>query len=443
MTTAPSNTAPSNAAPSDAASLEPAALDPAPLDPAPLDPVLFDFPENLVWLQHCATGPIPQPAVEAIEHGARIEHRIWELSFRDHVVDLPATVRRRAARLIGGREEDVSLTATTTTGLALVAQGFPWSEGDEVVLPLGEFPSNYWPWRVLAKRGVEVREVPLWEGQRAGAQAGDTTPPPPDVDPEARLLDALGPRTRVLSVSWVRFQDGLRLDLARLAAGCRERGVELVVDGIQGAGTLALDVASLPGVSAFATGGHKGLLSVHGLGFLWTTPALRERLAPPGGWLSVEDADRFSRPSTDFDRGFLADGRALETGVPNFVGAGALAASLKVLLDAGVERIETHVLGLHRRLLDRLSATPARGDEAHRLRGLLERGRLSSILALHHVGSGAEGGMDHLEAGQRRNLHASVREGYLRLAFHGWHRAVDVDRVADWMAELAAAGGGD
>ena len=94
----------------------------------------------------------------------------------------------------------------------------------------------------------------------------------------------------MLVVSWVRFQDGLKLDLAKLGAACRRRGIHFVVDGIQGAGTA---IPSLYGVSAVATGGHKGLLGPVGQGFLWTDPLFRKLLAPTGSWLSVEDGTEF------------------------------------------------------------------------------------------------------------------------------------------------------
>ena len=41
------------------------------------------------------------------------------------------------------------------------------------------------------------------------------------------------------------------------------------------------------GGSAFATGGHKGLLGPVGQGFLWTDPTFRHLLSPSGTWLSV------------------------------------------------------------------------------------------------------------------------------------------------------------
>ena len=240
----------------------------------------------------------------------------------------------------------------------------------------------------------------------------------------------------MLSVSWVRFQDGLVLDLGRLARGCAARGVDLVVDGIQGAGTLPVD---LDGVAAFATGGHKGLLAPQGLGFLATAPEFRKRLLPLGSWLSVEDATDFRRPSTDFDRDFLPDGSVFEQGVPDLLSGVALEASLEVLLAAGVEKIAEHVAALRAELIERLAGLPAWRDDAERLRRLHDAGRLGSIVALHHAGRGQQALVAIDRRGVGQGIYASVREGYLRLALHGWHASADVERIATWLADAPGA----
>ncbi len=396
----------------------------------PLDPAGFDL-QGRLWLMHCSDGPVPKASAAAAARMMEKELRPWELRWETDFLGAGAEARRAGAKVFGVREEDLSLTLNTSTGREAVAQGLSWEPGDEVLCPLGEFPSNAWPWKALASRGVQHLEVPLWTGHRAGAEAWSTLPPPPDADAETRLLEALTPRTKVLALSWVRFQDGLKLDLAWLGSACAEQGVALVVDGIQGCGT---EVPDLTGVAALACGGHKGLLAPQGQGLLWTDPAFRRRLQPQGTWISVEDGTAFARPSTDFQRTWLADGRGLEPGAPSFAACAALAASLELLAGAGVAAIGDHVRSLQERLLSGLADLPAWAEEAERLRGLWTEDRLGPILALYHGGRGPEALQGLLHEGYRQGLYASVREGYLRLAFHGWHGEADVDRVLTWLS---------
>ncbi|HJW73586.1 MAG TPA: aminotransferase class V-fold PLP-dependent enzyme [Geothrix sp.] len=395
----------------------------------PINPALFHLDDDHLWVMHCSEGPVPRASMRAVRAFMFKEMQPWQVRWEEDFQGIPAALRAEAAALLGGRAEDISLTATTSSGLVAVAQGFPWAVGDEVVAPLGEFPSNAWPWLALRSRGVRFREVPLWEGHAAGAEAWLTAPPTAEAEPETRLLEALGPNTKLLAVSWVRFQDGLKLDLARLAAGCAERGVHLVVDGIQGAGTVP---ATCEGLSAFASGGHKGLLAPQGLGFLWTEETFRQSLSPSGSWLSVEQATDFTRPSTDFDRAWLGDGRALEPGGPNLLHSSALLESLRLIQEPGVPAIADHVKRLQQQLLRALNVS-SWGREANRLSGLLEADRLGSILSLHHRGLGPEGLNRLLTSGYRHGIFASVREGYFRIAFHGYHSTGDADRVAEWL----------
>ncbi len=397
----------------------------------PLARDLFDLPPDLLWVMHCAEGPVPRAAIEAGRRMLDLEAHPWDSDFTRDVVGLPDRVRRGAARLLDGDAADVSLTQSTSSGLSMIAHAFPFQPGDEVVAPLGEFPANAWPWKSLQARGVAFREVPLWQGHQAGAAAWESAPVRAEDRPEDRLEAALGPATRVLTVSWVRFQDGLALDLARLAEMCAGRGVFLVVDGIQGAGTGTPD---LRGVSAFVTGGHKGLLGPAGQGFLWTAPGFRERLVPAGSWLSVEDFSRWARPGTDLDRQWLPDGRRLEPGNYNLLGAAVLGESLAILGQAGMARIAAHVRALQGLLIAGLRDLPAWPGEADRLEPLWASGRLGPILSLHKGSKDPAFLFDRLADGTRRSIHASVREGYLRIALHGWHDAADVDRLLEWLA---------
>ena len=396
----------------------------------PLNPALLHVDSDHLWLMHCSEGPVPRALVREVRAFLHKELWPWEMRFREDCLGVPQALRLEAARIVGAEVADITLTPSTSSGLVTVAQGMRWSRGDEVLAPLGEFPSNIWPWKAMEARGERCRELPLWEGHRAGADAWASTPPRAGVDPETRLLAALAPATQVLAVSWVRFQDGLKLDLAALGAGCRAKGVRLVVDGIQGAGTVRADLA---GASAFACGGHKGLLGPQGQGFLWTDPAFRQELIPSGSWMSVEDGTAFERPSTDHQRAWLADGRRLEPGTLTLMACAGALESFKTVNEAGIAAIEAHVHHLQARFLEGLRAVPAWAAEAERLQELLAADRLGSILGLHHGGQGPEALQRVLEKGLRRGIYASVREGYLRVAFHGWHEEADVERVLDWL----------
>ena len=106
-------------------------------------------------------------------------------------------VRQSGAELIGAGTDEIALIRNTTEGINLVAEGFPWQPGDNVVLPADEFPSNLYPWMNLASRGVEARRVPIEQGHVV-------------LD---RLAAACDARTRIIAVSWVGYANGWRHDV--------------------------------------------------------------------------------------------------------------------------------------------------------------------------------------------------------------------------------------
>jgi selenocysteine lyase/cysteine desulfurase len=112
---------------------------------------------RLAYLDHAATAPISGPASEVVQawsrQAAELGATVWpEWEQRAN------QVRRTAAGLIGAAEEEVALVPNTSAGISLVAEGFPWREGDNVVTLANEFPSNLYPWMNLAGRGVETHD---------------------------------------------------------------------------------------------------------------------------------------------------------------------------------------------------------------------------------------------------------------------------------------------
>jgi selenocysteine lyase/cysteine desulfurase len=161
--------------------------------------------------------------------------------------------RTAVAQAFGAPKEDISLIKNTSEGVSIIAQGFPWREGDNVVISDIEHENNTFPWRYLEARGVETRFA--------------------KPDPQGRVtLDCYRPlvdkRTRILALAWVAYGNGYRADLPELAAFCGPRGVKLIVDGIQGVGVLATPISTL-GVDAMIAGGHKAQLSLTGAGLMY------------------------------------------------------------------------------------------------------------------------------------------------------------------------------
>lgn len=305
----------------------------------------FILDPSVHYLNHAAVAPWPRRTRDAV-HAFADENALF--GARDYPRWLVAEkqLRERLRTLIGAAgADDIALLKNTSEGLSLIAAGLDWRAGDTVLITSQEFPSNRIPWQALAREGVRTVIV--------------------DIDgpaPEERLIAALeAERPRLLSVSSVQYGTGLRLDLERLGEACRRRDVLFCVDAIQSLGVVPFDVAAT-GADFVVADGHKWMLGPEGLALFWCRPALRERLTlHQFGWHMVADAGRYD--ATDWQPSPTAT--RFECGSPNMLGVHALAASLSLLLEVGIDRIERLVRervehleeGLRRRGLEIL--TPA------------------------------------------------------------------------------------
>ena len=216
-------------------------------------------------------------------------------------------MRRLAGQLLNADPLDVAFVKNTSEGIGIVAEGFPWRAGDNMITAAEEYPTNIYPWLNLGSRGVEVRRLPS-----RGACI--------DIDD---LRAAMDQRTRIISLSFVEYASGFRNDLDTIGTLCRERGVFFFVDAIQGLGALPLDVQRTP-VDFLAADGHKWLLGPEGAGIFYIRRELVDRLHPIGvGWHSVVHALDFSH----IDLNLKPHAGRWESGSLNVAGSIALGAA--------------------------------------------------------------------------------------------------------------------
>lgn len=372
-----------------------------PSDPWPQFRQQMPVTGHWAYFDHAAVSPLPQPTRQALLdwtadnalHGVQAWPR-WKPRLTQ--------VRRLAAEMIGATTAEVALVANTTTGVSLVAEGFPWQAGDNVVTIGGDFPSNRFAWENLARRGVQVRTVPTVFGRL-------------DLADVARACDR---RTRIVAASWVAFDTGWRNDPAALAETAHRAGALLFLDAIQGLGMFPLDVRAA-GVDFLAADGHKWLLGPEGAGVLYVAQEHLELLAPLGlGWNSARNVGDYSHVVFDLK----PTAERYEGGSYNVVGFVGLAASLELLAGFGAERIGPRVLEIGDAACDMLRSVGA--DVVSMRQGE----RRSGIVAFDLPGQDPW-------AVRRRALEAgvslSVRVGRLRISPHAYNDASDLERLRE------------
>ncbi len=360
-----------------------------------------EFPVTRQWayFDHAAVAPLPRRSGNVL--------RAWtqeqELNGCVHWPEWEAkleVIRGDVARLIGADPEEVAFVNSTTQGLGLIAEGFPWNDGDNVVTVSEEYPSNIYPWMNLADRGVSLRTVPSRDGRVW-------------VEDLANAMDA---RTRLLTISYVEWTSGFRNDLDALADVCQSKGAALCLDAIQGLGALTIDVRRTP-VDFVCADGHKWLLGPEGAGFLYVRRDWIDRLRPLGvGWHSVVGS--YNDPLNVYQ--LKPNAQRWEGGSFNMPGLQAFGASVGLFHELGPDRVSRRVLEnaeKGRRVAESCGWTVV---------GSRRPEDLSGIVALERSGTDPDAVVRFL---RERGVALACRRGRLRISAHCYNNDDDFDRL--------------
>jgi cysteine desulfurase/selenocysteine lyase len=353
------------------------------------------------YANHAAMAPWPRVASKAVSEFAQENSQLGSKNYKRWLLR-EAQLRKRLAALVNAASAgDIALLKNTTEGICTVANGIDWRNGDNLVLPLGEFPSNRLPWLALQRLGVEVREVDI----------RSTT------EPESALLAHMDERTRLLSVSAVQWTDGLRLRLEILGQACRDQGVLFFVDAIQQLGAVQVDVQSC-GIDFLAADGHKWLLAPEGIAVFYCQQNVREQLQlQQQGWHMVDESYDFSRDHWPPSKSAVR----FEAGSPNMLGQVAMHASVGLLQDVGMGFVEACITDNSLALSEGLANI--QGVELVRP---YDPQRLSGIVSFRPADE--QPGRMH-QALQRRSLTCSVRGDAIRLSPHFYQAGAPIQEM--------------
>jgi selenocysteine lyase/cysteine desulfurase len=358
---------------------------------------LFPVRDHLIYLNHAAVAPLSKPVAEAIRHLADDCLNFGSLHYDEWLATYEG-LRVAAARLIGADRSEIALVKNTSEGIATIAIGLNWKPGDRVVAFREEFPANYYPWKRMEEKGLEVTWLSV-------------------TDPLDRIDEACR-GARLLAISFVQFLSGYRAPIEAIGEICHRNRCIYLVDAIQGLGAFPLDVGTCH-IDALSADGHKWLLGPEGCGILYISRDLQERVEPVEfGWTNVASyADYSSRDMT-----LRRDAGRYEPGTLNTVGCFALRSAIELLLEIGVENIAPAVLELGDRI--------AKGVESkgYEVMGPRTPESASGIVTFR------KGGMDAKDLVRRMRdakISAAPRAGWVRTSPHFYISPEDIDEMLE------------
>ncbi len=289
--------------------------------------------EELEYFNTGTYGLMAEPVLERyLSRLARFERRGMA-----GIDDIHQEIERARARLaghLGADPDELALTGNATDGIALVAAGLHWKEGDEAIISDQEHPAMAVPFAHAARRwGVNVRPYRVsW-------------------DPEESLRSIrslITPRTRLVATSHVTSPYGIRLPVREITALAHEHGLPALVDAAQSFAVMPVDVREI-GCEFLSGNGHKWLGGPKGTGFLYARRDWMERLEPAlVGDGSMVRGTRTLQP----------DGHRFEFGTRGFATPAGLNDALDWLEGWGWDQVCARIEALSGRLKDALAEAP-------------------------------------------------------------------------------------
>jgi selenocysteine lyase/cysteine desulfurase len=206
------------------------------------------------------------------------------------------------------------------------------------------------------------------------------------------------------------------VELGRL---CADRGVIFAVDVTQSLGVLPVDAQAWQ-ADVIAAHGYKWLMAMHGIAALYVSERLMDQIHPTApGRSSV--AGGFE--SLDFALDWYPDARRYQGGGPNWIGAAAIATSLRLTEELGIEAGSAQALSVADAIAEELQGLPV---------------RVTSDVRPEHrsqIVSFTTGSIDRdkrlVESGKQRGVLAGRRGMGVRAAAHIWNSVEDASRLID------------
>ena len=360
---------------------------------------------GIIYFNHAATGPFSSPVVNRLTN-LLIEKSEKNIDDFDSFITVAEETKILLAELINCNVDRIAFVDNTTNGLNIPAQSIDWKKGDRILLNDIEFPANVYPFLNLKRIGVEVDFVKSENGIVTADQ----------------IINSIKPETKLVSVSFVQFLSGYKVDLEKIGNYCRANNIIFSVDGIQGIGAMRVDVKKCK-IDFLSCGTQKWLLGMQGLAFIYVDEEFQKKMIPANvGWLSVENAWNL----LDYKLDLKTSANVFQGGTLNTFGIYAFNSSLTLFNDFGFDNVESEVLSNTKYFITKLKSI---GLDCV-LSNCNEK-ELAGIVTIKV--KDPEKIFDELE---KKKIFGSLREGFIRFAPHFYNTHHEIDKVVEELQKI-------
>jgi selenocysteine lyase/cysteine desulfurase len=361
--------------------------------------------KGIIYFNHASTAPISTKVKERIEEFVkeRSEDALDDYWAFKKVADETKDI---IGIMISCKGDRIAFLDNTANGIIWLTLGIDWKAGDRIILNDVEFPANVYPFLQLKEKGVEIDIIKSKNGIVAAEE----------------VIESIKPQTKLISISFVQFLSGYKVDLEMIGKICKEKGIIFCVDSIQGLGAVRLDVEKC-NIDFLANGTQKWMLGLQGLAFIYVRKELQEKMkSAPIGWLAVKNAWNL----LDFDLTTKETAERFQPGTLNNIGIYAFNSSMKIFKEFGFNEIEKQILSNSKYFINELARigynSPLFNFSEKYLSGIVSFSQRDGLPR-------SENGQKILDHLNRKKIVCSLREGYIRFAPHFYNTKEEIDIV--------------
>jgi selenocysteine lyase/cysteine desulfurase len=234
--------------------------------------------------------------------------------------------RETFAQFLNCKASDIAFGLSASQMFTILSAGLPVKPGDNVIVTDNSFPTIPYAFQRREQDGLEIKYAQTVNGCISAEE----------------LCAYANTHTRVIAVNHVESSTGFRMEMEKIGAFCKERGIYLAVDASQSAGAMMLDVGQM-NISFLAGTDYKWLCHYRGFGFACVNPDLRKYLIQrSAGWAS--ELERFNPSKMKLD--LHPDARRYEMGGLHNSGVYCVRLVIEHNLELGKEDIQSYILDL-------------------------------------------------------------------------------------------------
>jgi isopenicillin-N epimerase len=291
----------------------------------------YSVSDDYINLENGYYGIQPKPVLKAYQRNIEYANEQHAKFARREYPAVLNAVKAQLASFLNVSDEEIIITRNATEALNIAIQGYPFRDGDEVILNQLDYFSMIETFRMLEQRGrikVKAFDMPLL---------------PSGEDEIVEIYrNQVTPKTRVILLTHVSNINGLIVPVAKIAAMAREKGIDTITDAAHALGQIPFSLAGL-GSDFVGLNLHKWIGNPIGAGVLYVKKERIKELSPLFGDVNIAET---------------RIGKLSHFGTTPFATIMTIPDSLAFQQLIGVEKLSARLHYLKSLWLDALNSTP-------------------------------------------------------------------------------------